>query len=252
MKKKYNKPRGIPTEMKVLKILQVPIELTLSEIVNELSYQVKSMLGIHRTCDFNIKKKTHDVFIILRDKVEYETLKESPVVFIGTNRFDVACSNYAFGCGTIMPRYSRLQAPVSIKLTGLAAISKKTTKYLTLLLNKFDDGKVSGITTAYDERRNSLKPFGFVSFIDMEAAQIFQSTTVNINARNISCVMAHRVPAIVTEFNKAILKGGIQQSYTDEVHRANLLCGVLMEAQVERDEEDDSDALSIHFDGELE
>lgn len=264
--KKYNRPVTPRTELKIVKLVRVSTSHTLQEIVQESYYQIKSIISIYRVYSFEEQKATQDIYIAMRNEVEYRALLEAQVLWIGTDKVDVAFAEWGIGCGTMPSDSTIVNFPVCMMIQGLRKVSKVPTFYIAKLLEELESDKIIGISVVYDEKRDCIKPYGFVAFASKEAAALFNNKSFKVYNEPIICTYADRVPAIVTSWNKALLGKGIQQKYTNELHRANLLCAIPavlpphmrievnegVKSGTQDDASDESDTLSLHFDEDLE
>ena len=207
--------RSIPmAEAYIVKLVKVPIELALHEIISSLKGFLKSLLSIHRIFDYVNQLRCDEVVLTIRDEVEFKALKEMQSVMIGNHVVNLLFDEWRFGAASrTEPNASNGNAeigpsPISLKLSGLTQVSRITSIYLLKLINAFESWEskaVTGIKLAYDNNRDAIRPFGFIAFADANYMMRFHAQTVNIFQEQIECIASLRVPVLLNETNKALL-----------------------------------------------
>lgn len=221
--------RNSVPESFIIKLVKVPLELTLYDVINALKGDLKTILSCFRTYNYADQEVGEDLFVLIRDVFEYREIKEKDRIAIGNSdiklefycwRFGAASSSLdAFIGPAIGPK------PAALKLSNLTTVSRITTFYMMKLLSAFESftkGDITGLTLLYDNFRHEIRPFGFIAFKSELSMMRFNLQSVRVYDEVLNCEASNRVPVLVNENNKALLDP-FPVVLTKELCDANLL-----------------------------
>lgn len=213
------------------KLVRVPVELDLHTVLFALKGKLVTLVNAYRVCDYVNKQRCDEVFVTVRSKMEYDTLKEMKIVLIGQHEISLEFMNIYAGVATRF-KYNNSSndqefgpSPVSLKLNELTEVYKFTTVYMIKILTAFEsknNKEITGLSLIYDEWRDSTRPFGFLSFMDKESMQKYHKKNVRMFEEYIYCEGSHQVPIVLSEPNKVLL-GESPFKFTKEICAANML-----------------------------
>jgi hypothetical protein len=215
----------------IVKLLRVPVEIHLNEILRALQGKLESILSIYRIYDYVNQRRCDEVVIIIRNAIEYQALKEMQSILINQHEVRMEFRNWFFGAAsrpnpiTQSDDFDIGPSPISLKLSGLKQVSTATTPYLLKLMTAFeswDNRDVTGITLIYDAWRDSIRPFGFVAFTNKASMMQFHMQRVRIFDEHIDCEASTRVPILLSEANRILLTPN-PALFTTELCAANQL-----------------------------
>jgi hypothetical protein len=224
----------MPQEVNYLvKLRKVPIELDLHVVVEALKGKLASMLGIYRIYDYANNRRCEDILIVVRDELEYKVLQEMGVLLVRGREIYLEFPTFCLGAAS-KPKQHNNQfppAPISLKIANLTEISRITTHYLEKILIGFESlnvGQISGLTLIYDRKKDSIRPFGFMTFTNEASMLQYHKQRVRVWDEIFSCESSIRVPVLLSEHNKFMIEENPAQ-LTVEMCHANLLCGIALE-----------------------
>lgn len=217
-----------------VKLLQVSTELSLWEVVREIQTKIRTIIAIHRVYDFMLHLKCDEIFVCLRDKVEYEALKEMGSILILGSPVNLEFKEFNVGAA-IRPRYVTIapaaeisKSPISMQIKKLTEVSIISSIYVRKLLHTFESlerDHVTGVNLVYDTNRNSIRPFGFICFANLRAMLNFHCRVVEVDENEkLYCEGSYRVPVIVSEQNKEMIDTK-PIPFNQDLCDANLLSG---------------------------
>lgn len=200
--------------MFMFKLLRVPVELQLNEVVEAIKSRVMSIISIYRIFDYLNVQRCDEVLLVIRDPIEFAALQTLNTLFLGTHECILQFGNWRVGAASrsisddnVLP--DRIgSSPVSLKISGLLEIARVTTLYISRLLSAFESWEsreVTGITFSYDWGRDCIRPFGFVSFASMNAMSRFDQQIVELFSERLACEASLRVPIVVNADDSALL-----------------------------------------------
>lgn len=220
--------RSMP-EAFIIKLVKVPVEFTLFEVVNALKGDLQTILSCFRVYKYADQEIGEDVFVSIRDIFEYKDFKEKESILIGNVviklefdiwRFGAASSSFDAIIGPLVgPK------PVALKISNINTVSRITTYYLMKLLTAFEsfaNRDITGLTLLYDVFRHEIRPFGFVTFNSELGMMRFNKQSVRIFDEIINCEASNRVPILVNEENQYLLDP-FPVNLTQQLCDANLL-----------------------------
>ncbi|KAL7045853.1 hypothetical protein ACKWTF_002362 [Chironomus riparius] len=203
--------RILKPESFIVKLMEVPVELSLYNIVDALKGDLKSIISIYRIYDYINHQRCNEVVIIVRDIFEYKEFRERQHFVIGLNEIQLLFDDWYFGAASRSTSILNIGeptlslSPISLKLSNL---SRVTSFYLIKLLTAFeswDSNGVTGISLSYDGWRDAIRPFGFIAFKDLRTMMIFHSQQVRIFDEFINCEASTRVPILLNASDKELL-----------------------------------------------
>jgi len=224
----------------IVKLLKVPTEHDLYVIVDAIKGKLHSVLGIYRIFDYVHQRRCDEVVVILRDEMEFKTLQEIKVILIKNLEIHLDFKPWCFGAASRPKDFLNsalneyIPSPVSLKISNLTEVSRVTTPYLGKILLGFestDDRDVTGITFLYDNKRDSIRPFGFVAFSNVKSMLKYHERTIRVWDEFIKCEASLRVPVLLSEYNKSMLKPNPAQ-FTEDISNANLLNMIALQRAV--------------------
>lgn len=220
----------------IVKLLKVPIELDLYEIVDALKGKLRSILSIFRVFDYVNQRRCDDVVVVLRDEMEYKTLDVMRIIFVKNHEIHLEFRYWCFGAASrpkciVGSNFNELiPSPVSLKISNLTEVSRITSIYLSKILIAFESSNqkdVTGISFLYNDKRDSIRPFGFVAFSNAKSMLKFHKQRVRVWEEILFCEESLRVPVLLSEHNKTMLKPNPAQ-FSEDVCNANLLSGTAL------------------------
>lgn len=227
------KRNQIDSALYPVRFLNIPTEIELYTVVDELAGKLRSITQIYRIYDFANKRRCNDVIATLRCFIEYETLKLKEMVNIRGNQIKMDFSNIYVGSAWRSQTPSKNEiGPVQLQLNKLRKVSDATTSYVREILFGFEstnDRDVVGICLPYDKLSNTTKPFGFVTFNDINAITKYHNNGLRIFEDIYECEIGKRVPVILSENNTSLLKGNPPE-FTTEISVANMLSDISLES----------------------
>ncbi|KAL7016116.1 hypothetical protein ACKWTF_016829 [Chironomus riparius] len=223
--------RILKPESFIVKLLEVPVELSLYNIVDALKGDLKSIISIYRIYDYINHQRCNEVVIIVRDIFEYKEFRERQHFVIGLNEIQLLFDDWYFGAASRSTSILNIGeptlslSPISLKLSNLTEVSRVTSFYLIKLLTAFeswDSNGVTGISLSYDGWRDAIRPFGFIAFKDLRTMMIFHSQQVRIFDEFINCEASTRVPILLNASDKELLVES-PAMFTEELCNFNIL-----------------------------
>lgn len=214
-----------------IKLLKVPVEHDLYVIVEALKGKLQSILSIYRVYDYNNQQRCNEVIVIVRNELEYLALKEMKRVLIGTQEIELDFKVSYFGSANWAKyisddnNHSIGPSPVSLKIAKLIEVLRITTIYLSKILLAFestDNRDVTGITFAYDKKRDSIRPFAFISFSNLDSMLKFDGKHVRLWEEIVKCERSNQVPFLLSEPNMLSLKEN-SKIFSNDICQANQL-----------------------------
>lgn len=219
------------SESFIIKLLRVPVELHLNEVLAALQGKLKTIMSIFRIYDYVNQQRCDEVVLTIRDPLEYQALKAMQTILIGHHEVRLEFRDWYFGAASRPTFIATADAaeigasPISLKLSGLTEVSRVTTEYMLKIMTAFeswDNQNITGITFVYDAWRDAIRPFGFVAFVDVKSMMQFNNQVVSIFDEHISCAASVRVPILLSEPNKVLLEP-LPAMFSKELCDANLL-----------------------------
>jgi hypothetical protein len=199
----------------VFKLLKVPVEHDLYTIVEALKGKLSSIMSIYRVYDYENQQRCNEVVVVVRNELEYMTLKEMKRVLIKAQDVEMDFSTAYFGSATCS-KYVKCNnewdvgpSPISIKVDNLLEVSRITTIYLSKILLAFestDNRDVTGITFLYDNKRDAIRPFGFVSFINVNAMLKYHKKHVRLWEQVVQCESSCQIPYLLSRPNMTLIQ----------------------------------------------
>jgi hypothetical protein len=218
-------------EALAFKLLKVPVEHDLYKIVEALKGKLRSILSIYRVYDYTNQQRCNEVIVILRDELEYRVLREMKKVLIGSQEIEMDFKRSYFGsanCSKYITDSNERNigpSPISLKIAKLTEVSRITTDYLSKILLAFestDNRDVTGITFTYDNKRDSIRPFGFISFSNINSMLKFHGKRVRVWEEFVDCEGSYQVPFLLSEPNMVLLKENPKE-FRHDICQANQL-----------------------------
>jgi hypothetical protein len=136
--------------------------------------------------------------------------------------------------------------PVALKLGKLREVSKFPIFYMRKILTAFEskhERDITGLSFRYDGLRDSIRPFGFLTFKDHESMIRYHKNGVRAFDEMFQAVESHHVSVILSEPNKHLLD--TSNVYSQPVHDANLICGIFCDLPVCSTQEDAGEAAGL-------
>lgn len=218
-------------ETYAIKLLKVPVEHDLYVIINALKGKLQSVMSIYRIFDYINQQRCNEVVIIIRSELEYLALKDMKKVLIGAQDVELDFPVSYFGSAncskyiTDTNQWNIGASPFSLKFSKLNEVSRVTTVYLGKILLAFestDNRDVTGITFCYDNKRDAIRPFGFVSFSNLNSMLQFHGKRVRLWDEFVNCEGSNQVPFLLSKPNMILLRED-SKSFTLEIAKANQL-----------------------------
>lgn len=226
-RREYNQP--------IVQLYLVQMRITsskaLSDIITELMGQgIKSIHGIFRVYDWELETPISHIHLAVYDRRDYWKLINEDIV-IDSQSCIVA--NDDFTLMSVTKTNEEFPGiPATIKATGVKALAGETSSLAAAILHRFEresaEGeKPIGVSLIRDERRDTVRPFAFISFMNVEHASEFVGIQFRIFDQPITCEVSFKVPVVVErrdmrEFNRQ------RNQYNLTTHSLNrLFCDVL-------------------------
>lgn len=227
-----NQKESIPLDGNyAVKMLGVPVEHDLHFIAESVKGKIKSLLGLYRIYDYVNQQRCDEILMILRNELEFATLKEMKKILIRNKEVSLEFKDWYFGAAN-RPKYvigadsnEIGPSPISLKIGKLKEVSRHTTLYMAKILVAFestDNRDVTGISFKYDYSRDSIRPFGFISFKDIQSMMRFHDKRVRLWDEWVECEASYRAPILLSPQNKTLLNA-LPAKFTQAICDANLL-----------------------------
>lgn len=213
------------------KLLKVPVEHNLYFIIDALKGKLQSIMSIYRVYDYINQQRCNEVIIIIRSELEYLVLKEMQRVLIGKQYIELDFTPSYFGsanCSKYMADSQECDlgpSPVSLKINKLTEVSRITTIYLSKILFAFESKEerdVTGISFSYDKKRDSIRPFGFVSFNNSNSVLKYHGKCIRLWEEIVECERSCHIPFLISKPNMVLFKGNSKEFNLD-ICQANQL-----------------------------
>ena len=232
--------RKLPTKREkiyTIRMKKVPIELDLWAVVEALLGKLKSLIEIYRVYDHRNYSRCNEVFAIIRSSLEYAALKEMKTIFIAWYEIELEFHDYF--AGTLLRPSNVITAAqdeiegssIGLKIDGLTEVSTVTSIYLRDLLHAFESKEkhavVTGFNFVYDDRKDRIRPFGYVYFNDREVMLKYHKNLLRVDEKFYKCEASTRTPVILSEQNKSLI-ATLPATYSSQIGAANMLCGYSM------------------------
>lgn len=267
-----------PGDLFNIKLVSVPIELELWHVVRSIQFKMKTLVAIYRAYDYVNQRRGGDIYVSIRSKVEYETLKQMRTIVIEGR--EIVLDFAELYVGTAIREEKVIEASdeqigssaIGLKLTDLREVSTITSIYVRKLLYAFESHNnrdIIGLNFIYDNRRDSIRPFGFIYFCRKSFALPFHGNNARMMGELLACELSTRTPIVLSGPNKSLMTT-TPATFTADIRNANLLSDtnpvneeVLVEAvselnlrdhveemQIDQDSDNNS-ILSLDFDYDL-
>ena len=223
--------RNFKPEAFIIKLIQVPVELSLHNVVDALKRDLKSIISIYRIYNYVNQYRWNEVVVIVRDVFEYNEFRERQNFFIGCNEIKLMFEDWYFGAASRSVSILNVgepalsPSPISLKLSNLNEVSRVTSFYLIKLLTAFESWDINGVTgisLSYDVWRDAIRPFGFVAFKDFNSMMKFHSQQVRIFDDFINCEASSRVPILLNASDKVLVVES-PVMFSEELRNLNML-----------------------------
>lgn len=211
---------SLSTPYQVLRVDEIPIQITLHQMVRRLTPFSRHIIGCARTADYVAKRKGQSIYFICTDVSDAIFLEKQHIDFVGDGRDPQTLTivDSIVARATLVDRNFATAfegIPVTIYLRGLQRYYDRegTTEYLGSLIAHFElRGAVTSARLNYDTVRKCSRSDGFVSYLNQrdarEMAGEVDPVHHSIFGQSINAVLSTNVPLIVQLPNAFLLDRG--------------------------------------------
>ena len=219
--------------VKAVQVDGICSSMKLSEIVQALEPEFKSIISAFRVRDYEKGEDTDRVFIILMDNGEYERVVNDAHSYGLKRNLTVSCPPVTFVSAYFKQSLLHVdpreisKVPIPVAITLLPRMSCNTTAYVATLLKTFESFvNIKGFRWCIEFDRILTRSFGFIAVTSIEEALKCANITfacadgaVEAKLCDAATILLHKSrDYLVSEYRKAIL--------TELIMNANLLNGV--------------------------
>lgn len=200
----------------IVQIAPVPVDITISRLLLDLSQYARDIIGIMRVADYKAKRQEETVFIYCINKSSAEHLESVKLEYNNQPVIPIMVKMKVGRASFIDKDFSSSfeGLPISIILKGLERQKEMTIYYVMELAKYFEKlGVVTGVRLGFDEKRNCSNGQGFVTFLKQAVARSCSGEGGFIDhmilGRKIRASLSENIPMLVSHEHLDKFENGI-------------------------------------------